>query len=120
MDYTIHTWTSGETVTAEKLNNIENGIKEINSKNLIVQCLYTNYDETSSEFFAYFDTTLNDIINAFTSGKNVIFNINNGSPILIELYYNSEDQYYELTIGSSIFQSESNINLLNKFKAKRY
>lgn len=37
MAYTKHTWQSGETITAEALNNIENGIAELDAAKITKQ-----------------------------------------------------------------------------------
>ena len=46
MSYSEYTWQTGETITAEKLNNMENGITQI-AGNLPV-CITTHYDNATS------------------------------------------------------------------------
>lgn len=56
MSYEKHTWETGETITAEKLNNIENGIESINDEVEVI----LNYNPESGNYTA--SIGLNEII----------------------------------------------------------
>ena len=64
MSYTKQTWVTGDTITAEKLNHIEDGIDGISD------ILIVNVDYTGSA--NVLDKTYTEIKNALLSGQNII------------------------------------------------
>lgn len=67
MAYEKHTWTSGEVITAEKLNNMEDGI----SSNSVL--LIDESEETPTEGDVQLNTTFGEIYEAYIAGRPVIF-----------------------------------------------
>ena len=61
MSYTKHTWENGETITAEKLNNLENGI--VGGDGFIIEFSFNE---------GKLDKTASEIRNAFYSGQRCI------------------------------------------------
>ena len=54
MSYTKHTWETGEIITADKLNNIENSISKISENTIMVINISTQtgrFDKTWQEIF---------------------------------------------------------------------
>lgn len=71
MSYTYTEWNTGDVITAEKLNNIEQGIV---SHDVFV--VTSTNDDSLSAFVL--DKTYDEILQAFTSGKNVIVKLIHG------------------------------------------
>lgn len=93
MSYTAHTWTAGENVTAEKLNTLENGIAEYRTGILISNVIPELTDEDNT----YYDVSLAEILDAFTSGARVI--LRDGYNLyedIIEIEYDSSKDKYIL------------------------
>lgn len=67
MTYTPTEWKNGDTITAEKLNKLEDGVNSANSNSntLLVTFTGSDYDWIG-------DKTYGEILNAFESGKAVI------------------------------------------------
>ena len=65
MAYTKNTWNTGDIVTSEKLNHMEDGIEGGNS---VLICLDT-------QATGYLDKTFGEIFDAYTSGKPVLRHI---------------------------------------------
>ena len=66
MSYVATNWATGDVITAEKLNNIENGIVN----NSIYMVNVTNIDYSNNTFTC--DKTWNEIKTAYESGRHVI------------------------------------------------
>lgn len=75
MSYEKHTWETGETITAEKLNNIENGI-ENNNFEIVV---FSQDRENANTWTA--DKTLEELQTAYEAGRHIVAALrsNNGS-----------------------------------------
>lgn len=71
MSYTAHTWSTGETITADKMNNIEQGIADMGSGAMIVH--FTLGENT-------LDKTYREIYNAIISGVPVFMSYIYGAP----------------------------------------
>ena len=85
MAYTPTEWTSGDVITAEKLNKIEGGVAESGASALLV----TPADENDNWVF---DKTWQEIHDAFFAGKNVIVNIPDSAEYGLVVYV-TEDPY---------------------------
>lgn len=72
MAYTPTTWTTGDTITATKLNKLEQGVANAGSA-LIVTSSIVNNKETM-------DKTVQEIYDAFTSGTPVYYKYVYGNP----------------------------------------
>ena len=78
MSYEKHTWETGETITAEKLNNLEDGVASGGSgdnNNFIVPIVYDNVEDVYST-----EVTFSQIMDAYESEKTIIG---------VYIYYNS-------------------------------
>ena len=97
MSYNKTTWSTGDIVTAERLNNIENGIYDVSNTLIIRSTVAREGSMVINHLFASF----NDIKNAFLSGKNILLNIGQDSPTPPAWYLEelgiseSEYNYYE-------------------------
>lgn len=69
MSYEKHTWETGETITAEKLNNIEDGIASASGGDSRV--FYVNIQGRPGS--ATFDKTFDEMLEAYNNGKLVAF-----------------------------------------------
>lgn len=67
MAYEKHTWQTGETITAEKLNNLEEGIEEAKNKSFLVTFNHIGGSLSSIEA----DKTYEEIVEAFNKGMDV-------------------------------------------------
>ena len=67
MSYTNTTWQNGDIITAQKLNNIQNGIKTNENDFFIVQTTY-DYDNDSTGF----NKTFEEMLNAHNLGKKIL------------------------------------------------
>ena len=105
MSYEKHTWETGETITADKLNNLENGVASSGSGSGIFEIVATG-DEDSKTL----DKTWKEIVDAFDSGRicYILDNTESGITMTYLVYghtYNSlisEDQYL-LTTGDGVY-----------------
>lgn len=71
MAYEANTWQTGDTITAEKLNNIDAGLKRAAS-GIQAQYLNTQSVGATTEFLAYLDSTRYSQGSGFTLGTNEI------------------------------------------------
>lgn len=69
MSYTPTTWQTGDTITAEKLNNMESGIAEANKFDMLVNATVTVLADASTTISC--DKTVNEVETALSFGKNV-------------------------------------------------
>lgn len=104
MSYTPHTWTTGETITASKMNNLEDGIQSANGYDAEIRIYHDNNSSHNYEFTivsgsyaslcALFENNITPIIlvrvndafaNGFASTTNVYFYAtgqNNGNIVM--------------------------------------
>lgn len=68
MAYEKHTWECGEEITAEKLNNIENGIENAGSGGALIVTI-TDDDQTGDSTM---NKTFGEIMDALSAGNNVV------------------------------------------------
>ena len=70
MSYEKTTWETGDIVTAEKLNNLENGVASANGgSGVFVVNVTETYDEEMETTILTHDADINDIMNAWYDGK---------------------------------------------------
>ena len=67
MAYTKHTWTTGEVITAGRLNNMENGIADAGNGGTLVIGGFI-YDSTADLFSGTSDKTWQEIDDALAAG----------------------------------------------------
>lgn len=70
MAYTPKTWQCGETIMADDLNHMEQGIAQGGSEPLIIHFTGESREEGDYTYYPT-DATYNDVANAITSGKAV-------------------------------------------------
>lgn len=88
MSYSATTWSSGDVITAEKLNKIEQGISNKNIISAPFICIADNYALNCS---------YNDIKNALLANKKIYLKSNDygGAYYLLgKLLYTKSDNYY--------------------------
>ena len=69
MSYTPTTWQTGDTITAEKLNNMESGIENANNPFIVT------LTPTAEDFSGTMDKTCGEISAAYEAGKTIAFKI---------------------------------------------
>lgn len=102
MAYEKQTWECGETITAEKLNHIEDGIADASSggggtsEPLIVKA--TRIDTKTRRL--YFDATPSDVLDAIEHNRQVFFQVDNSADInaWALMYFNPSTVVFRGTI----------------------
>lgn len=79
MSYTPTNWQTGDTVTAERLNKMEQGIQTA------VDPFIVNLTPTAQDFSGTMDKTGAEITAAYEAGKNIIFRLWGSSTIFYDL-----------------------------------
>lgn len=69
MSYTPTQWQTGDTITAEKLNNMERGIENANEPFIVT------LTPTAGDFSGTMDKTVGEIYEAWTAGEKIIFKL---------------------------------------------
>ena len=88
MSYTPTTWQTGDTVTAEKLNNMETGIE--NAANAFIVTL----TPTALDYSGTMDKTVAEIDAAYQAGKQILFSLSDGTnTFMVPLAYSSTNSY---------------------------
>ena len=95
MGYTKQTWTTGETITAQKLNHMEDGIAE--SVGMMVVPVSVTYENNIPTYAT--DVAYTDVIAALKAGKLVFYRLagemEGGAAIdvISEIMYNSAETF---------------------------
>ena len=69
MSYEKHTWETGETITAEKMNNLEDGVASFSSGIMIINAIAA---KNGSSYIVTADKTYEDVMAAYNEGKMII------------------------------------------------
>lgn len=69
MSYTPTNWQTGDTVTAEKLNKMEQGIELANDPFVVT------LTPTAPDFSGTMDKTIEEINNAYEAGRKIVFRV---------------------------------------------
>ena len=77
MAYTPTEWKNGDVITAEKLNKIENGIKDIPNDDFYITITYINE--------VTMDKTFEEITEAYTQGKRLLVKLVNHNNAILPL-----------------------------------
>ena len=72
MSYTPTTWQTGDTITAEKLNNMESGIENANEPFIVT------LTPTEQDFSGMMDKTVAEITEAYEAGQKIKFKVLTG------------------------------------------
>ena len=75
MSYNKTTWANGDVITAEKLNNIEDGIAGAGGGDGGIYIIHAESSSTDNDFSVTVEENVADIKNAIESGLNVIMDI---------------------------------------------
>lgn len=83
MAYEKQTWSCGETITADKLNHMEDGIMESGGGSTLV----VNYVEEDGSGCSIYDKTWQEVFDALAAGKRcIVVNTNDVDPIFAGQY----------------------------------
>ena len=102
MSYNKHTWETGETITAEKLNNLEDGVANLDSSSILNGIVVINA-EINGETFT-FDKTPNQIGELWESNYLVLMKVdllNREDPpfdVIHKIMFIVENCYFEENI----------------------
>ena len=118
MSYDKQTWTSGEVITATKLNHMEDGIADAGGGGLVIE---TTFDQTDPQHPVFKSNVVyDDVVTAFTSGTTVIVHIppvGEEADKYIQIFGYTEDYYgggpyfdYSHNIESTITGFEEDAN----------
>lgn len=108
MSYVPTNWATGDVITAEKLNNIENGIVDSGKAVFVITVVTLNSNQHSFTF----DKTFTEIKTAFASGKHLILRY---SPTGSQ----TEAQYNYYTMDSAVVTREAGVLTSVNFSAVR-
>lgn len=118
MSYNKYTWQIGETITAEKLNNIENGIEENGGGSNLVILPFTTARNTIITTLTYSDIA--DVYTKYQSGDVVVLTIDMGSSrttlFVNNIYYTAAEygnpeQYAVYAAGFDGFVGQNNASV---------
>lgn len=110
MSYEKTTWQDGDIITAEKLNNIENGVKEI-SENTSIYIADVNVGMDSEEIWINTTQTFQNLLTQYNNGKIILFRSvlnNHGYAIINFTFYTSEYLDYDTGENLQCFFCEQN------------
>ena len=88
MAYEKQTWQCGETITADKLNHMEDGIEECCSGGgsaLIVKV--DHIEETDDAILIHYDKTYQEVKDAYDAGLPIYFDTKNDDTSSFDRYY---------------------------------
>ncbi len=105
MAYTPTEWKSGDVITAEKLNNMEEGISDSN-----VLIVNTHWDNTTSKDMI--DLPFEKMVEATNSGKIIVLNYGGPIPLTPEYTPSGIDLYYGVYI-THFLSTHSSTELIN-------
>jgi len=108
MAYTKHTWTTGEVITAGRLNNMEDGIADAGG----VMVISNTYDKQAD--LITLDKTWQEIYDAMARGKLCVRTVNTGNigdgicnHIVSNIYFIDSEGKYKVDIGESTYSATS-------------
>lgn len=105
MSYEKHTWQTGETITAEKLNNLEDGIASNSGESNDFVVSFQNHPQQENKRIS--DKTIKEIYDAYRAGKTVygIYIINSDDGV----YYNVDRFYLSCVSCTNINPIQYNV-----------
>lgn len=110
MAYEKHEWATGETITADKLNHIEDGFDTVNSASnvLIVGASFTR---TSNGMEYTVDTPYNTVVSALRNKKAVIYlistNMNSTITQITEVKYVSATASVDIVVDGTKYRHKA-------------
>lgn len=109
MSYTPTEWQTGDTITAEKLNKMENGIENANSP-FIVTLTPTDLDYSGT-----MDKTVAEINAAYEAGKDILFRVltSANSYVDVPMSYAGRDTTLQYpNFGAEIIQNPTSLMIV--------
>lgn len=79
MSYTPTNWQTGDTITAERLNNMEGGIEIANNPFIV------NLTPTAQDFSGTMDKTVAEINAAYEAGRKIVFRVYSSATVFHEV-----------------------------------
>lgn len=79
MSYTPTQWQTGDTITAEKLNNMESGIENANEPFIVT------LTPTAQDFSGTMDKTVAEINAAYEAGQKIVFRVYTSATMYMEI-----------------------------------
>ena len=133
MSYNKTTWQNGDTITAEKLNNIEEGIEK-NINNIKIVKISAEYENGTAKYYS--DTSYNELkeiqelgIPIIVNNLNEFYNIEqiiiNGSYSVSLNFYKIQPEndygtiYFTISAGDFIISNDDNNSVIIEDSAKR-
>lgn len=110
MNYKPTTWTNGDKITADKLNNIELGLVKAQEDESPILIKFTPTIQNNEVLNFKTDTTYSEFKNLYKNGKTIYFDFSyNGNLCLSIPYLNEENSIYPFfcILPSSINNSYS-------------
>lgn len=109
MSYTPTNWQTGDTITAEKLNNMESGIENVNNPFIVT------LTPTEADFSGTMDKTVAEINAAYEVGQRIVFRVmtSANSYVDVQMSYagrNTTSQYP--SFGAEIIQYSQNLMIV--------
>lgn len=122
MSYTKTTWQNGDTITAEKLNHIEDGIADVEGGTLVV-----NSDYNSEVEGKVLDKTFEEIYEAFLNGVTVLLKETDNEDLTFESYgivmfcsSTTADGRFSVAVASEAGQYSYTCSSQNAYPTFRY
>ena len=120
MSYTKHTWQTGETIIAENLNHIQQGIKDAPGYN-VERTTITFVDETitTTKWSSWYSATLTTSISDYPEDITVIFNGTEYTNLHVQDSYYNGHYYGEMQNGnlSPVFTTYPFLIMYNYYSA---
>ena len=113
MSYTKHTWVDGEVITADKLNNIEEGIEGVQESEPAPSAFIVNIEQHEDTYY-YLDKTWREIYDAFLAGPVWIVQLttDSGQYPTANPPYTWTSSSYDMEILDSIWSDEFSYELI--------
>ena len=105
MSYTPHTWTTGETITASKMNNIEEGLQDASGYDAVISIYHENNSSS-----AYVPSIISGTYNTIKQKT-----MNNQPPIILAYIWDDLAGYKGATTMSAIYTYPSELYPNNDF-----
>lgn len=103
MSYTPTVWSTGDIVSSQKLNKLEEGVKNAYEV-IVINGTVTYDDRTQAIYGATMETTAAEIYNAAEAGKLLIFAYTSGTSknmaIIDSVSINQEDDSYSISVNA--------------------
>lgn len=105
MSYTPTNWQTGDTITAEKLNNMEDGIEKASNPFIVT------LTPTALDYSGTMDKTVGEINAAYEAGKDILFRVLTSANYYVDvpMSFASELGYAFKDFGATIILPSQNV-----------